>query len=108
MALGVAGVQAKTFKWTSSSDIPAGDIHSQNNALSNGVQAAAYEFLEHYNSRTFQTKPVLANAWKLLTPNQEVAHIPLHNEVIPWAMKKNIDVVHPADFRLDSRLIKVN
>jgi peptide/nickel transport system substrate-binding protein len=40
--------------------------------------------------------------------NDDVAHIPLHNQVIPWAMKKNIDVVHRADNRLDWRLIKVN
>ncbi|MDP2985819.1 MAG: ABC transporter substrate-binding protein, partial [Hydrogenophaga sp.] len=40
--------------------------------------------------------------------NEHVAHIPLHNQVRPWAMKKNIDVVHRADNRLDWRLIKVN
>jgi len=40
--------------------------------------------------------------------NDTVAHIPLHNQVIPWAMKKNIDVVHRADNRLDWTLIKVN
>ena len=40
--------------------------------------------------------------------NDTVAHIPLHNQVIPWVMKKNIDVVHRADNRLDWRLIKVN
>jgi peptide/nickel transport system substrate-binding protein len=40
--------------------------------------------------------------------NDTVAHIPLHNQIIPWAMKKNIDVVHRADNRLDWRLIKVN
>lgn len=70
--LGVVGVgvaQAKPFKWTSASDIPTLDIHSQNDA---------------------------------------VAHIPLHNQVIPWAMKKNIDVVHRPDNRLDWTLIKVN
>jgi peptide/nickel transport system substrate-binding protein len=44
----------------------------------------------------------------LALQNQDVAHIPLHNQVIPWAMKKNIDVVHRADNRLDWRLIKVN
>jgi peptide/nickel transport system substrate-binding protein len=38
----------------------------------------------------------------------DVSHLPLHNQVIPWAMKKNIDVVHRADNRLDWRLIKVN
>jgi peptide/nickel transport system substrate-binding protein len=44
----------------------------------------------------------------LALQNQDVAHIPLHNQVIPWAMKKNIDVVHRADNRLDWRLVKVN
>ena len=37
-----------------------------------------------------------------------VAYLPLHNQVIPWAMKKNIDMVHRADNRLDMRLVKVN
>jgi peptide/nickel transport system substrate-binding protein len=40
--------------------------------------------------------------------NDDVSHIPLHNQIIPWAMKKNIEVVHRADNRLDWRLIKVN
>ena len=40
--------------------------------------------------------------------NDTVSHIPLHNQIIPWAMKKNIEVVHRADNRLDWRLIKVN
>ena len=40
--------------------------------------------------------------------NDDVAHIPLHNQIIPWAMKQNVDVVHRADNRLDWRLIKVN
>ena len=30
------------------------------------------------------------------------------NQFIPWAMKKNIDLVHRTDNRLDWRLIKVN
>jgi peptide/nickel transport system substrate-binding protein len=38
----------------------------------------------------------------------DVSHIPLHNQIIPWVMKKNIDVVHRADNRLDWRLVKVN
>jgi len=40
--------------------------------------------------------------------NDTVSHIPLHNQIIPWALKKNVDVVHRADNRLDWRLIKVN
>jgi peptide/nickel transport system substrate-binding protein len=38
----------------------------------------------------------------------DVSHLVLHNQIIPWAMKKNIDVVHRADNRIDWRLVKVN
>ncbi len=60
--------QAKTFKWTSASDIPTWDIHSQNNALANGVHAAVYESLVYYNSKTFKLEAQLATAWKLTSP----------------------------------------
>ena len=63
-------VTAKTFRWTSASDIPTLDIHSQNNALGNGVHAAIFESLVYYNSRTFKVEPQLATGWKLLTPTQ--------------------------------------
>lgn len=71
-ALALAGVtvQAKTFKWTSASDIPTWDIHSQNNALANGIHAAVYESLVYYNSKTFKVEPVLATGWKQVTPTQ--------------------------------------
>ena len=62
--------QAKTFKWSSASDIPTLDIHSQNNALGNGVHAAIYEALVYYNSKTFKPEPQLATEWKLLNPTQ--------------------------------------
>jgi len=61
---------AKTFKWSSASDIPTLDIHSQNNALGNGVHAAIYDSLVYYNSKTFKPEPQLASSWKLLTPTQ--------------------------------------
>ncbi|WP_291008485.1 ABC transporter substrate-binding protein [Hydrogenophaga sp.] len=70
LSVSTAGVQAKTFKWTSASDIPTWDIHSQNNALSNGVHASVYESLVYYNSRTFKAEPVLATAWKQVSPTQ--------------------------------------
>jgi peptide/nickel transport system substrate-binding protein len=70
LAVASSGLQAKTFKWTSSSDIPTWDIHSQNNALANGIHAAVYESLVYYNSRTFKVEPVLATAWKQVTPTQ--------------------------------------
>ena len=40
--------------------------------------------------------------------NADVSQLPLHNQIIPWAMKKSINVVHRADNRLDWRLITVN
>ena len=44
----------------------------------------------------------------LILEHEDVSHLPLHTQVIPWAMKKNIDVIHRADNRLDWRQIKVN
>jgi peptide/nickel transport system substrate-binding protein len=71
VALGLgATAQAKTFKWSSASDIPTMDIHSQNNALGNGVHAAIYDSLVYYNSKTFKPEPQLATEWKLLNPTQ--------------------------------------
>ena len=61
---------AKTFRWASASDIPTLDIHSQNNALGNGVHAAVYESLVYYNSKSFKMEPQLATAWKLTSPTQ--------------------------------------
>jgi peptide/nickel transport system substrate-binding protein len=63
-------LQAKTFKWSSASDIPTLDIHSQNNALGNGVHAAVYDSLVYYNSTTFKPEPQLATSWKELSPTQ--------------------------------------
>ena len=61
-------LHAKTFRWSSASDIPTLDIHSQNNALGNGVHAAIYESLVYYNSKSFKIEPVLATAWKQVSP----------------------------------------
>ena len=61
-------LHAKTLRWSSASDIPTLDIHSQNNALGNGVHAAIYESLVYYNSKTFTIEPMLATAWKQVSP----------------------------------------
>ncbi|MEY4694050.1 MAG: Heme-binding protein precursor, partial [Pseudomonadota bacterium] len=76
LSLGLAGllsataVQAKPFKWSSASDIPTLDIHSQNNALGNGVHAAIFDSLVYYNSKTFKIEPKLATSWKEMSPTQ--------------------------------------
>ena len=38
----------------------------------------------------------------------DVGHIPLHNQVIPWAMRSNVKVVHRADNRLTVRWVQIN
>jgi peptide/nickel transport system substrate-binding protein len=63
-------VHAKTFKWASQGEIATWDIHSQNNALQNGLHANVYESLVYYNSRTFEVEPVLATAWREVSPTQ--------------------------------------
>nr|MDP2192492.1 ABC transporter substrate-binding protein [Rhodoferax sp.] len=63
-------VHAKPFKWSSASDIPTLDIHSQNNALGNGVHAAIYDSLVYYNSQTFKLEGQLATSWKDISPTQ--------------------------------------
>jgi len=44
----------------------------------------------------------------LMLHNREVMHIPLHNQVIPWAMRRNVDVVHRADNRLEASWVRIN
>ncbi len=68
--LAAPAVQAKPFKWSSASDIPTLDIHSQNNALGNGVHAAIYDSLVYYNSQTFKPEPQLATSWTMVSPTQ--------------------------------------
>jgi peptide/nickel transport system substrate-binding protein len=65
----VLPAQAKTFKWASAADIPTWDVHSQNNALGNGVHASVYESLFYYNKK-FELEPVLATGYKQLNPSQ--------------------------------------
>jgi peptide/nickel transport system substrate-binding protein len=68
---GMAGTATgKTFKWASAGEISTWDIHSQNNALQNGLHAAVYESLVYYNSRTFKLEPILATSWNQVTPTQ--------------------------------------
>jgi peptide/nickel transport system substrate-binding protein len=38
----------------------------------------------------------------------DVGHIPLHFQVIPWAMRSNVKVVHRADNRLTVKWVQIN
>lgn len=43
----------------------------------------------------------------MLEHNEQVHHIPLHRQVIPWAMRSNVSVVHRADNWLEWRWVQV-
>jgi len=66
------------------------------------------KLVDAMKSETDQKKRNELIAKALLLHNQQVMHIPLHNQVIPWAMRKNINVVHRADNRLEARWIRVD
>ena len=38
----------------------------------------------------------------------DIGHIPLHQQVIPWAMRSNVSVFHRADNRLDMRWVRID
>lgn len=44
----------------------------------------------------------------LLLSHKDVSHIPLHNQIIPWAAKKSVSLHHRADNRVDMRWVSVN
>ena len=44
----------------------------------------------------------------LLAEHEFISHIPLHNQIIPWAMKKTVELPHRADNLIEWRALKVN
>jgi len=44
----------------------------------------------------------------LLLHNRDVGHIPLYQQVIPWAMRANVNVVHTRDNFLELRWVKLD
>ena len=43
----------------------------------------------------------------LIEHMKDVGHIPLHHQLIPWAMRSNVTVVHRADNRLTVKWVKI-
>jgi len=39
---------------------------------------------------------------------REFGHIPLHDQIIPWAMRKNVNVIHRADNRLTVQWVTID
>jgi peptide/nickel transport system substrate-binding protein len=38
----------------------------------------------------------------------QIHHVPLHRQVIPWAMRQNVEVVHRADNWVETRWIHID
>lgn len=58
-----------------------------------------------------ETDPSTRNSLieKVLVQDHDlISHIPLYNQVIPWAATQKVDVPHRADNRIDWRYLKVN
>lgn len=64
-----AAASAATLRWSSAGDLPSWDIHTQNNALGNGIQAMVYEALFTHDEG-FQLRPALATGATPLSPTQ--------------------------------------
>ncbi len=97
LALSAAGLHAKTFKWASAGEISTWDIHSQNNALQNGLHAAVYESLVYYNSRTFKIEPMLATSWNMVSPTQ-----------LRLNLRKGVKFHDGSDFTADDAVYSLN
>jgi peptide/nickel transport system substrate-binding protein len=95
--MATTSASAATFKWSSASDIPTLDIHSQNNALGNGVHAAVYESLVYYNSRTFKIEAQLATDWKLVNPT-----------LMRISLRKGVKFSDGSPFTADDAVFSIN
>jgi len=97
LSLATSHLHAKTFKWASAGEISTWDIHSQNNALQNGLHAAVYESLVYYNSRSFKIEPMLATSWNLIGPSQ-----------LRLNLRKGVKFHDGSDFTADDAVFSLN
>ena len=51
-------------------------------------------------------KKIIAEA--IAEHNAEIHHVPLHRQVIPWAMRQNVQVVHRADNWVETQWVRVD
>ena len=58
-------------------------------------------------TETDAAKRVALTKEALTIHQSDVGHIPLHHQVIPWAMRSNVSAVHRADNRLTVKWVKV-
>ena len=51
-------------------------------------------------------KKIIADA--IAEHNAQIHHVPLHRQVIPWAMRQNVQVVHRADNWVETQWVRVD
>jgi peptide/nickel transport system substrate-binding protein len=83
---------------------PGGDGNFNLGRYSNPQMDARVERIKTETDRAVRDR-IIGEA--LAIHNQDVAHVPLHHQVIPWAMKANVDVVHRADNRVTMNWVTV-
>jgi len=66
------------------------------------------KLIDEIKVETDVAKRDAAIAQVLETHAKEFGHIPLHDQVIPWAMRKNVNVIHRADNRLVVDWVKID
>ncbi len=65
------------------------------------------KLIDQVKTETDDAKRTEAIRKALAIHAQEFGHIPLHDQVIPWAMRKNVNVVHRADNRLTMEWVTI-
>lgn len=89
-------------------------IHSKGEGADGSYNIGNYhnpaldKLIDGIKTETDTTKRDTAIHQVLQTHAAEFGHIPLHDQVIPWAMRKNVNVVHRADNRLRVVWVKID
>lgn len=74
----------------------------------NYENAEVDQLIDQIKVETDEAKRTAAIHQVLKIHAEEVGHIPLHDQVIPWAMAKNVNVVHRADNRLTPHWVTID
>lgn len=89
-------------------------IHSKGDGADGSFNLGNYEnkkvdaLIDRIKTETDDAKRDDAIQQVLTVHAQEFGHIPLHDQVIPWAMKKNVNVIHRADNRLTADWVTID
>ncbi|MCU0896656.1 MAG: ABC transporter substrate-binding protein [Burkholderiales bacterium] len=83
---------------------PGGDGNFNLGRYSNPQMDARVERIKTETDRAVRDR-IIGEA--LAIHNEDVAHVPLHHQVIPWAMRSSVSAVHRADNRVTMNWVTV-